>query len=54
MESCAVKSVHPNPKDDTTIILRSTNPAYAGDKIIEKEHIRDIYKIKGLLRINSL
>ncbi len=54
MELCAVKCVHPNPKNVTTIILRSINPAYSGDKIIEKESIHEVYKVKGLLRVSSM
>ncbi len=45
-----LKLVFPNPEDDNSIILRSLNPAYRGDTIIEKHTIQEIYKVIGSIR----
>ncbi len=48
---CAVKCIHQNQGDNNTILLRSLNPAFAGDTVVYKQDIHTIYKVIGLVRM---
>lgn len=43
-----VKTVHPG-KTEEYIILRSINPAYAGDTNVKKEDLRALYLVRGVV-----
>ena len=43
-----VKTVHPG-KTKEYIILRSINPAYAGDTNVKKEDLRALYLVRGVV-----
>lgn len=49
----AVKDVHPH-EDLSKIILRSSNPAYKGDSIINKEDIISMFAVKGKISQNFI
>ncbi|MBO9672001.1 MAG: XRE family transcriptional regulator [Sphingobacteriaceae bacterium] len=53
-EMKTVKNVHPNDKDDSTIILRASNPNFKGDTIIKKEAILVMAIIKGKIRKDQI
>ena len=40
-----VKDIHPH-KEDSKIILRASNPKYAGDTVINREEIISMYAVK--------
>ena len=42
-----IKDVFPYPEDDSKIILKSCNPQFSGDTVIEKAHITSMYLVKG-------
>jgi len=42
-----VKDVFPHTTDENKIILRSCNPDFKGDTIIDKTHITSMYLVKG-------
>mgnify|MGYP000883465097 CR=1 FL=1 len=48
-----IKDVHYHP-DQSKIILRASNPAFAGDTIINKCDIVSIYIVKGKIKRNQL
>ena len=48
-----VKDVFPH-KDESKIILRASNPNYAGDTVIEKKNILSIFAIKGKITQNFI
>jgi phage repressor protein C with HTH and peptisase S24 domain len=48
-----VKDVHPH-YDVSKIILRASNPKYAGDTVIEKKDILSIFAIKGKISQNFI
>lgn len=48
-----VKDVHPH-EDFNKIILRASNPAYAGDTIINKEDILSMFAVKGKISQNFI
>lgn len=48
-----VKNVHPHPESDK-VILRASNPNNAGDTVVSKEDILEIYIIKANLDITHL
>ena len=48
-----VKDVHPH-KDFDKIILKASNPSYAGDTVINKEDVLSIYAIKGKISQNFI
>lgn len=43
-----VKTVHPG-KTEEYIILRSINPAFAGDTNVHKNELRALYMVKGVI-----
>ncbi len=47
---CALKLLFQDPENSNAIILRSLNPTYPGDKVLQKSAIKDIYKVVGSLR----
>lgn len=47
-----VRCVHYH-QDQTKLILRATNPKYAGDIIIEKKDILSLYLVKGRVELNE-
>ena len=49
----AVKDIHPH-KDESKVILRSSNPAYAGDTVINKEDIISMFAVKGKISQNFI
>lgn len=48
-----VKDVHPH-KDESKIILRASNPNYAGDTVINKEDILSMFAVKGKISQNFI
>jgi DNA-binding XRE family transcriptional regulator len=48
-----VKDIHPH-KDLDKIILRASNPAYAGDTVINKEDVLSLFAIKGKISQNFI
>lgn len=48
-----IKDVHFHP-DPAKVILRASNPAFAGDTIINKSDIVSIYIVKGKIKRNQL
>jgi hypothetical protein len=48
-----VKDIHPH-RDLDKIILRASNPAYAGDTIINKEDVLSLFAIKGKISQNFI
>lgn len=48
-----VKLVHPGPTP-AELILRASNPDYAGDMVIPKAHIVALFLIKGKIKRNQL
>lgn len=42
-----VKDIFPHPEDESKIILRSCNPNFKGDTIVDKAHITSMYLVKG-------
>ena len=49
-----VKNVHPCPGDESKIILRSQNDAYAGDISISKSSILSMHLVRGVFKIEHL
>lgn len=49
----SIKIVHEHA-DQTKLILRSSNPNYKGDTVIEKQNIRAMYIIKGKITRNLI
>lgn len=49
----SIKNVHEHP-DSSKLILRSSNPNYKGDTVIEKKCIRAMYIIKGKITRNLI
>jgi len=49
----SIKIVHEHA-DHTKLILRSSNPNYKGDTVIEKQNIRAMYIIKGKITRNLI
>lgn len=43
----AIKDVFQHPEEENKIILRSANPQFSGDTIIDKAHITSMYLVKG-------
>jgi len=43
----AIKDVFQHPEEENKLILRSANPNFTGDTIIEKAHITSMYLVKG-------
>ena len=50
---CTVKIIHPHKNPDK-IILRASNPNYAGDTVIDKKSILELYSIKGKITRNTM
>ena len=48
-----IKQVHWH-EDDSKVILRSSNPSYKGDMVVDKSDILFLYLIKGKIKRNQL
>ena len=48
-----IKNIHPH-QDKDKIVLRAVNPEYAGDMELKKEHIVNLFLVKGKLRLAHL
>lgn len=49
----SIKNIHEH-SDDQKLVLRSSNPNFKGDTIIEKKHITSLYIIKGKITRNLI
>lgn len=49
----SIKNVHEHP-DSNKLVLRSSNPNFKGDTVIDKKNIKEMYIIKGKITRNSI
>lgn len=48
-----IKLVHQHPNNDC-IILRASNPNYPGDTVVKKEHVANLFIVKGRIKLEHM